>query len=321
MKSYKQSGAVAQYNLKNTEDIPQMAALCDALGNETRLKILRRLQSEPYAMQISALGRELGIPTTTLLYHLEKMEKAELVRVYYKSTSHGTQKIVVRDLRGADLRFYFSMRRGRSHSEKFTQSMGVGQFTEFFGSDFNFCTAEKRYVNLNDNCYHPERFAAELVYTTNGIISYRFSNQVAKFHKVNELSVSLELCSEAPYFDNNYLSDITFWINGTEICTYTSLGDFGDHRGLCNPQWWRSVDTQHGVIVTITVDDDGVYINGEETMSKANLKKLHLEKGNCIELKFGNKPTATNLGGFNVFGKRFGDYPQDISLALSYDSD
>ncbi len=48
----------------------------------------------------------------------------------------------------------------------------------------------------------------------------------------------------------------------------------------------------------------------------------HVIKINArIELKFGNKPTATNLGGFNVFGKRFGDYPQDISLALSYDSD
>ncbi len=318
MKTLKQSGAIVRFNLKNEEDIPRIAKVCDALGNETRLNILRRLQSEPYTIAVSQLVRDLGIPMTTLLYHLDKMEKADLVNVFYRSSSSGTQKAVVRDLRGVDLRFHYSMRSETAQINSFSQSLGVGQFTEFIGSDFNFCTSEKQYAHLNDNCYHPERFDAQLVYTTAGIISYRFGNRIAKDHKVIELSLSLELCSEAPYFDNNYLSDITFWINDVELGTWTSRGDYGDHRGLQNPAWWRSTDTQHGVIVTLTITGDGVSINGQTVNDKIGLLKLHLDKGNCVEFKFGNKPTSTNQGGFNVFGRHFGDYPQDIQFALAY---
>lgn len=320
MKTYKQSGAIALFNIKNESDIPPMARLCDALGNEARLRILRRLQSEPYEIAVSQLGREVDIPLTTLLYHLEKMEKAELVRVYYKSSTHGTQKTVVRDLRGADLRFNYSIRSG-DKMHIFKQSMGVGQFVDFEGDDFNFCTAEKQYAFLGDECFHPDRFDAQLIYTTAGMLSYKFSNRIAKFHRVTEITLSLELCSEAPYFNNNYLSDITFWVNGKELCTWTSPGDFGDRRGLLNPDWWRSVDTQHGMIITLTVNEHGVAINGEPVNSGVNIKTLHLENGNCVKFKFGNKPTSTNQGGFNLFGKKFGDYPQDIDLVFAYDDE
>lgn len=321
MKSYKQSGAIAQFHIKNEEDIPQMARLCDALGSETRLRILRRLQSEPYAISVTDLGRELDIPLTTLLYHLDKMEGAELIHIYYSSGPRGMQKTVVRDLHGADLRFHFSCRSESKKINVFKQTVGVGRFTEFLTNDVNFCTSEKQYAFMGDNCYHPDRFDAQLVYTTAGIIAYKFSNHVAKFHRSTELTLSLEICSEAPYFDNDRLSDITFWINGKELYTWTSPGDFGDHRGLQNPEWWRSVDTQHGVMITLSVDANGVTFNGSPVRSKVNIDSLRLGEGNCIELRFGNKPTSTNQGGFNVFGKRFGDYPQDIELVLAYEDD
>ena len=33
----------------------------------------------------------------------------------------------------------------------------------------------------------------------------------------------------------------------------------------------------------------------------------------------GNKPDAKYIGGFNLFGKEFGDYAQDIILNVEYD--
>ena len=43
---------IAELSLKNDEDLPAVAALCDALGSEVRLKILRRLQRRPYIFTV-----------------------------------------------------------------------------------------------------------------------------------------------------------------------------------------------------------------------------------------------------------------------------
>ena len=36
-------------------------------------------------------------------------------------------------------------------------------------------------------------------------------------------------------------------------------------------------------------------------------------------LRIGNKPDARYKGGFNIFGKGFGDYQQDIRVEMAYD--
>ena len=115
------------------------------------------------------------------------------------------------------------------------------------------------------------------------------------------------------------MSDITFWINGKELTTYVSEGDYGDRRGFLNPSWWPDVNTQYGKLVNITVNEKGVFVNGNETPSRRRLKDLDLSEGNKIVLSFGNKDTAEHVGGFNVFGSGFGDYPQDICLNLKYE--
>lgn len=319
MANYEDPSNIATLDLRNDGDLPKIAALCDALGSETRLKILRHLQSPPYIFTVTQLVKTLNIPTTTLLFHLEKMQKADLINISYKSSTHGTHRLIARKLHGADLRFYYVQQQESKRLDTFIQTIGVGQFNDFIGDSFNFCTADSHYTSLSDNCYLPERFHAQLVYTPNGQITYRFSNQAAKLYTVRKLELTLEICSEAPYFDNNYLSDITFWINDKELATYTCPGDFGDHRGSLNPDWWSLVNTQYGTLLTLTVNEKGVYLNGTKTQSKITLNDLDLAKGNKTEVRFGNKPTAVNIGGFNIFGKQFGDHPQDITLITTYE--
>jgi predicted transcriptional regulator len=35
-------------------------------------------------------------------------------------------------------------------------------------------------------------------------------------------------------------------VNGTEIGTWTSPGDFGDKRGVYTPDWWKLKGSQYG---------------------------------------------------------------------------
>ena len=44
-----------------------------------------------------------------------------------------------------------------------------------------------------------------------------------------------------------------------------------------------------------------------------------IENGNNIHVRIGNKEDAIHKGGFNLFGKSFGDYEQDIVMTLVFD--
>ena len=52
-------------------------------------------------------------------------------------------------------------------------------------------------------------------------------------------------------------------------------------------------------------------------MQNITFSSLNIAKGTHISLKIGIKPDAKHVGGINVFGKRFGDYPQAILMTLS----
>ena len=58
---------------------------------------------------------------------------------------------------------------------------------------------------------------------------------------------------------------------------------------------------------------DGVLVNDRIT-----LKDLMLPSSPAVLFRLGNKKDAVNIGGFNIFGKNFGDYPQDIILTAKY---
>ena len=73
MKAIEDPRNVIELNLEKEGDLARIAGLCEALGNETRLNILRYLQTPPYIFTIKQLVKALGIPTTTLLFHLEQI--------------------------------------------------------------------------------------------------------------------------------------------------------------------------------------------------------------------------------------------------------
>jgi len=321
MDLFKNQHAKTKFTLEKQEDLPIIARVCEAMGDETRLQILRQLRFPPYLYSIPALEKLIGIPRTTLLRHLDKLEQANLVSVVYRSAASSTTRMFMADMASTQIDLHFFANEEKKTSTTVTQSCPVGQYVDFSGEDLGFSTSTyTAHFNLDD-CFHPKRLKAEIIYSTRGQITYAFSNKVAKYNDVREITFSLELCSEAPYYNNDYLSDITFWINDREIATYLSLGDYGDRKGLLNPDWWPDHSSQYGKLVTLTVNDLGVTLNGKLMTSKLTIKDLHLAEGNRILFRLGNKPTDAHQGGFNIFGSTFGDYPQDIVLQLTYEGE
>jgi len=60
----------------------RFAAMLSAMGTEPRLRIVRLLLSaHPTGMVVSEIGSELGITSSTLSHHLEKLKNEGLVTV------------------------------------------------------------------------------------------------------------------------------------------------------------------------------------------------------------------------------------------------
>jgi ArsR family transcriptional regulator, arsenate/arsenite/antimonite-responsive transcriptional repressor len=70
-----------------SEKIPQFADMLSALGTEPRLRIMRLLLSaHPDGLVVGDIGSELGIPSSTLSHHLEKLKNEDLLRVRREGT-------------------------------------------------------------------------------------------------------------------------------------------------------------------------------------------------------------------------------------------
>lgn len=131
------------------------------------------------------------------------------------------------------------------------------------------------------------------------------------------IDIVLEASSEFPYSNNVWPSDITFSLNGKELCTWTSPGDFSDTRGRFTPGWWPNDTNQYGILLTIRITKHGVYADGKK-LSDTTIDQFREEQSGMWDLKVEVKEDAENLGGVTLFGKGFGNYDQDINFITYY---
>ena len=165
--------------------------------------------------------------------------------------------------------------------------------------------------------YEPQRTNAQLLWFHKGYIEYRYPKRIPSQAKLASLQVSFEACSEAPMHHDDWPSDVTIWINEIEIGTWTSPADFGGERGLLTPSWWETNNTQYGLLKIWQVNHEGSYVDGQR-VSIIRLDDIRLSESDYISIRIGVKADAHNIGGINLFGSKFGNYPQDIVLNIRY---
>jgi ArsR family transcriptional regulator, arsenate/arsenite/antimonite-responsive transcriptional repressor len=72
---------------QSLEQVTQYADMLSAMGTEPRLRIMRLLLSaHPDGLVVGEIGNELGIPSSTLSHHLEKLKNEDLVTVRRQGT-------------------------------------------------------------------------------------------------------------------------------------------------------------------------------------------------------------------------------------------
>jgi DNA-binding transcriptional ArsR family regulator len=69
------------------EEVTNFADMFAAMGAEPRLRIMRLLLSaHPEGMVVGEVGSELGIPSSTLSHHLDKLKNEGLVKIRREGT-------------------------------------------------------------------------------------------------------------------------------------------------------------------------------------------------------------------------------------------
>lgn len=297
------------------ENIKEICEFGKAISSPVRLEIIKLLYQNNYS--ISQIAEALELPQSSTAFHLKLLEAADLIRMEEQPGSHGTMKVCSRKQDYANICF---LPRSSQINQIVSIEMPVGAFVDC--SIFPTCGlyTPNGVVGMEDkeySFYLPERINAGLLWTSKGYVQYKFPNQLPAGRLPVSLSFAMEICSEAPGYAENWRSDITLWVNGIECATWCCPGDFGSRRGRLTPSLWPNGSTQYGIWIKWEIRGDGTYINGEQA-SKVRLSDIAISEKPFVAMTIGNKKNARYEGGFNLFGKTFGDYPSDILMEIEY---
>ncbi len=307
------TGKVLFLNL--TESSETALTLLKALSSEKRLAILSFLGDRP--VNVNDIASALNMAPSSATTHIQILEQADLIRTEVIPATHGLQKLCARTY--DDVHIRLERNHINSH-ESFSITMPVGQYFDFDAHPTCGLTTENGLIGLLDtpaSFYEPSHVSAQLLWFRYGHVSYRFPNHLPSGASPLRLDISAEMCSEAPLHHLNWPSDITMWINGLEVGTWTSPADYGGERGLLTPDWWESKDSQYGQLKIWSVNLEGTCVDGR-LVSPVCLADLKIEQKPYIEVRIGVKPDAMNVGGLNLFGEHFGNYPQPIVLRVDF---
>lgn len=291
--------------------------VCKALSHEHRMQILHALTSGP--LNVNELSQLMGIPFSTTAVNVKKLEDSGLISTEIVP-GRGSQKI---NSKRYD-RIIINLKPTEPQLENhLILDMPIGEYTDCEVEPTCGLVGEHNMLGIIDDprsFYEPERKKAQLLWFRTGYVEYRFPNRVPYGSRTEELELSAEVCSEAPYYKLDWPSDITFWVNGVEVGTWTSPGDLGGKRGFLTPDWWSVNNTQNGLLKHWVINNKGSFIDGMQ-ISNVTIADLNITAKPFVSIRLGVKKEAVNIGGLNLFGKRFGNYEQDIILKIRYAND
>ena len=295
----------------------QAMDMLKALGHETRIAILRYLGDR--VVPVNQIAQDLGLAPSTATMHIVVLERAGLLHSEMRPASRGLQKVCARTYD----ELVIDLPRGEHHTRGAVEmSMPIGGYSEFQVEPTCGLASVNGLIGYLDDpasFYEPNRLSAQLLWFRSGHVEYRFPNRTPPGAPILSLQLTAEVCSEAPLHDPDWPSDISVWVNDVHLGEWTCPGDFGGTRGRLTPAWWEEKDSQFGVLKRWRVGERGTSIDGLG-LSDVTIAALGIRSGEPIRVRIGVRSDAANVGGLNLFGSEFGNYPQDLGLRIEYDT-
>ncbi|SCJ31683.1 Uncharacterized protein conserved in archaea [uncultured Clostridium sp.] len=286
-----------------------------ALASETRLKIISLIQNKE--MSIKDLSDALGMSSAIITKHINKLEDVGLIESYSQPGIRGLLKLC--KIKVSEVQVILNNNYEENDS-KFTEiDVPIGSYSSFkIYPPCGLASKDKLFGILDDSRYFasPNRFDISLIWFTSGYLEYSIPIYDIDFSNLNEIEISLEICSEFPGYNNSFKSDIYFYLNNIHLGKWTSPGDFGDRKGVFTPSWW-DLGSEYGLLKIIKINSSGVYLDGIK-LSDTSLDQYLTGELDCISFKIECPKDTQNPGGINIFGKNFGNFDQNIKIKCFY---
>ena len=286
-----------------------------ALGSEIRIEIIKILL-ENRSMSMNELASRLNITNGALTNHIKKLEDSGIVSISNESTGHGNQKkcSVFLD------KILIDINAPEDYDNIYQTSLRIGHYTDYnVYPTCGIASGTALIGEVDDTRYfaHPGRYEADILWFTRGYVEYIIPNFIPFGQKIDQITISMELSSEAPGINDVWPSDISFKLNGKKIATWTSPGDFGAVQGIFTPDWWYPNWNQYGLLKILVINRTGTFIDGLQ-VSDISISEFGSDYRSTIKLKLEVEKDAEHVGGLTIFGKSFGNYNQDIDVRINY---
>ncbi|WP_340007662.1 winged helix-turn-helix transcriptional regulator [Paenibacillus sp. FSL K6-0276] len=297
------------------KDLMSGLEIFKALSSEIRILILELLATNQ-ALNLNEIAKKLNLSNGAITMHIKKLEESGLIEINTSVGKHGIQKVcylnkdkLIVDLRSKDVDNLYEVEIQVGHYSNYqaVPTCGLATKDSIIG-DFD----EPRYFA------DPQRIESEIIWMAEGFLEYRIPNYLKANQTFREIQFSMEIGSEAPGSNDNYPSDLYFYLNGIEIGFWTSPGDFGDTRGTFNPDWWPPHLNQYGMLKLIRINNEGSFIDGCR-ISDVTLDDIHLDYKSELTFRIAVTDKPVNKRGLTIYGKHFGNYSQDLLARVLYD--
>lgn len=288
-----------------------------ALGSDVRIQIINLLITNPN-LNMNELASKLNITNGALTAHIKKLEDAGIITTSNEFSGHGNQKKCVVCLDKILIDLYTPP----VAQNIYQTEIKIGHYSDYSVTPTCGIASPKHIIGeIDDARYfaHPDHFDADILWFTKGYIEYVIPNFIPKCTQIDQISIALEISSEAPGYNDVWPSDIHFYLNDIFLGTWTSPGDFGSVRGIFVPNWWPKNWNQYGLLKTLIINAQGTFIDGLK-ISSITTRELNLDYRSMMKFKLAVPENAEHAGGLTLFGKAFGNYNQNINVSLEYSS-
>ena len=303
--------------MKHCKSMREAEEVFKALSAPMRLRIMELLYGEG-DLKLDDLARELKITNSAVSMHVERLVSAGLVKVSAMPGARGVCKVckpcfdgMMVDMRpsGKQKNFYMDdIPVGAYHECLVTPTCGIATCKQIIGE-----------FDMPKYFMFPNHYDAGVFWFGTGYVLYHLPNRLKPGEKLVKLTLSLELSSEYPGYNEDFPSDIYFEVAGVSLGKWISPGDYGSRRGHYTPSWWPVVCNQYGLLKTLSVTEEGTFIDGGYRIGDVTINDLKIDYSTEITFKISVPKDTKNCGGLTVFGKGFGDYDQGIVCTEYYE--
>ena len=297
-----------------TLDYDMVEQLAKALSAPSRRQIIDALMEKERSIQ--ELADHLQIPQSTCTVNIQSLERVGLVSTRNIPGTKGSRKIC--SVSYDEVVIPVHNHHQYKDDDFLEVEMPIGLYTDSDSVGPCGLVSESAVIGKFDRTesfLDPHRGSAQLIWFTDGWLEYSFPIEIPESRTPVSLAVLMEICSEFPGFKNRWPSDITLWIDNLKIGTWRSPGDMGGKRGKLTPGWWRLENTQFGYLKEWRITQDGSFLDGTP-VANVTIDALNLTKRSKITARIGIESNAEYHGGINLFGRKFGNFAQDIVLRI-----